>query len=46
MQVIPDTAQWIAAQLGWQQFVPSEIYLPCVNVEFGTYYLSRQLDSV
>jgi soluble lytic murein transglycosylase len=44
MQVIPDTAAWIAAQLGWRSFTPAQIYRPYVNVEFGTYYLHRNLE--
>ena len=44
MQVIPDTADWIATQLGWRSFAPQQIYRPYVNVEFGTYFLHRQLE--
>lgn len=43
MQVIPDTATWIAQQIGWPDFVAADIYKPYVNVKFGTYYLRAAL---
>jgi soluble lytic murein transglycosylase len=43
MQVIPDTASWIATQLGWRNFTAEQIYWPYVNVTFGTYYLQQML---
>ncbi|HEX9114835.1 MAG TPA: transglycosylase SLT domain-containing protein, partial [Anaerolineae bacterium] len=45
MQIIPSTADWIAKQLGRSDFLDHQIYWPYVNVEFGTYYLHRQLQA-
>ncbi len=45
MQIIPDTADWIANRLGRSDFQSDQIYWPYVNVEFGTYYLRQQLDA-
>jgi len=44
MQVIPDTAVWIAGSMGWPDFVPGDIYKPYLNVKFGTYYLDTALE--
>ncbi|RPI98111.1 MAG: hypothetical protein EHM39_08540, partial [Chloroflexi bacterium] len=46
MQIIPDTGQWIAAQLDWPDYQNSDVYRPYVNVAFGTYYLSWVLQQV
>lgn len=45
MQIIPDTAADIAAQLGRTDFTNSDVYRPYINVEFGTYYLRWVLDN-
>lgn len=42
-QVIPSTGQGIAAALGRPPFDAEELYRPAVAIEFGTFYLSRQL---
>ena len=42
-QIIPPTGEWIAARLGWGEFSENDLYLPYVNIHFGTYYLSVQL---
>ncbi len=44
-QVIPDTGRWIALQLRRSDFAPDDLYRPVVGLEFGAYYLSRQLDT-
>ncbi len=41
MQIIGPTAQEIAQDLHYKNFVSSDIYEPKINVEFGTYYLSK-----
>lgn len=46
MQIIPDTGEWIAAQLDWQGYQNSDLYRPHINVRFGTYYLRWVLDFV
>ncbi|MEW6579551.1 MAG: tetratricopeptide repeat protein [Chloroflexota bacterium] len=46
MQIIPDTGQWIALQLGWRDYQNSDVYRPYVNVAFGTYYLRYVMDSL
>jgi soluble lytic murein transglycosylase len=45
MQIMPATGDWIALQLAWTDFVPSQIYRPYVNVRFGAWYLAKQLSS-
>jgi soluble lytic murein transglycosylase len=46
MQIIPDTGQWIADQLGWPDYQNSDVYRPYINVKFGAYYLRFVMDSV
>jgi soluble lytic murein transglycosylase len=42
MQIIPDTGQQIASELGWPPVYEStDLYRPIVSVRFGSYYLSR-----
>ncbi|MDQ7028872.1 MAG: tetratricopeptide repeat protein [Ardenticatenia bacterium] len=43
MQVIPDTGQWIAAQIG-RPFATRDLFRPIISVEFGTYYLAWLLE--
>lgn len=42
-QVIPSTGEGIAEQLGDTNFSTSNLYLPYVNVRYGTYYLASNL---
>jgi soluble lytic murein transglycosylase len=42
-QVIPSTGEGIAQQLGDSTFSPNDLYLPYVNVRYGTYYLASNL---
>jgi soluble lytic murein transglycosylase len=46
MQIIPDTGQWIADQLGWPNYTNSDVYRPYINVKFGAYYLRYVMDSL
>ncbi|MGV2434269.1 MAG UNVERIFIED_CONTAM: lytic transglycosylase domain-containing protein [Anaerolineae bacterium] len=43
MQVIPPTAEYIAQQLGWQNYQHSQLFRPHVGIQFGSYYLQEQL---
>ncbi len=45
MQIIPQTAADIAAQLGRTDFQNNDIYRPYINVEFGIYYFSWVLEN-
>jgi soluble lytic murein transglycosylase len=38
-QIIPDTARWVAGQLGLPESEATRIYRPSVNLHFGAYYL-------
>ena len=43
MQVIPDTGQSIADQLGWPVgYQTADLYRPVVSVRFGAFYLTEQ----
>jgi soluble lytic murein transglycosylase len=42
-QVIPSTGEGIAEQLGDTSFSASDLYLPYVNLRYGTYYLASNL---
>jgi soluble lytic murein transglycosylase len=42
-QIIPTTGDWIAGRLDWSDFSPDDLYLPYVNINFGTFYLGVQL---
>ncbi len=44
-QVIPDTGEWIARRLGWEEFSENDLYFPYVSIHFGAFYLSVQLDT-
>ncbi|HEX8230818.1 MAG TPA: transglycosylase SLT domain-containing protein [Chloroflexia bacterium] len=44
-QVIPSTGEGIAEQLGDTSFSASDLYLPYVNVRYGTYYFASNLPS-
>ena len=38
-QIIPDTGQWIAKQVGHPEYTNDIIYRPVINLRFGAYYL-------
>lgn len=45
MQIIPDTGNQIASELGWPPvYEQIDLYRPIVSVRFGSYYLSRNRD--
>ena len=41
MQLMPETAEWIAGQLGEREFSLQRLYEPEVNIRFGTWYLAQ-----
>ena len=43
MQVIPPTAQYIAEQLGWQDYQHTDLFQPHAGIAFGAYYIDEQL---
>jgi len=44
MQVMPDTGQWIAGQLGLTGFHPDWLFEPALNLRMGAWYLRMLLD--
>lgn len=46
MQIMPDTARWIARRLGIKRFDVQEMRSPATNIKFGTYYLKHVQDSL
>ena len=40
MQIMPDTAKWIALSIGIADFDTDDLYDPNVNIRFGVWYLS------
>ncbi|MDO4636188.1 MAG: transglycosylase SLT domain-containing protein [Lautropia sp.] len=46
MQIMPDTARWVARQLGNTAYRPGQIDDLSTNITFGTYYLKRALDDL
>jgi soluble lytic murein transglycosylase len=40
MQVMPDTGNWIAGELGIREFDPDKLYDPMTNLNVGTWYLA------
>ncbi len=42
-QVIPSTAEYIAAQIGWENYQHSDLFRPYAGVEFGAFFLAEQL---
>ena len=44
MQVMPETAVWIAGQLEDMQFSPSSLQEPLCNIRYGTWYLGSLQD--
>lgn len=43
-QVMPETGQWIAEQLGWEDFQTEDLYKPYLSIRFGAWYLAFQLN--
>jgi soluble lytic murein transglycosylase len=46
MQIMPDTARWIARRLGIKGFEAQDMRTPETNIKFGTYYLKHVQDSL
>lgn len=44
MQILPDTAKFIARRTGGTAFVPSDLATPSVNIRYGSWYLRYLLD--
>jgi len=44
MQLLPSTAEGIAARTGGSRFVASDLYDPEINVRYGAWYLRHLLD--
>ena len=44
MQLLPDTAKGIAIRTGGRRFVVSDLYVPELNVRYGSWYLRHLLD--
>ena len=44
MQVMPDTGQWIASQMGASAFDPDWLFDPELNLRMGAWYLRALLD--
>jgi soluble lytic murein transglycosylase len=44
MQLLPETAQFIADRTGGREYVPADLTDPAVNIRYGTYYLRLLLD--
>jgi len=42
-QVMPETAQHIAEQLGLEAYQTADLFKPKTNVHFGAYYLAQQI---
>lgn len=40
MQIMPDTARWISAQMPYNNFTEDLLFDPEVNIEFGSWYLA------
>jgi soluble lytic murein transglycosylase len=43
-QIMPASARTIASELGYRNISEAELLKPAVNLEFGAYHLSRELD--
>jgi soluble lytic murein transglycosylase len=44
MQLLPDTARGIALRTGGRDFVVDDLYVPELNVRYGSWYLRHLLD--
>lgn len=41
MQIMPETGEWVAEQLGNDDFDVADLYEPEVNIRFGSWYLAH-----
>jgi soluble lytic murein transglycosylase len=46
MQLMPETARWVARQSGMKNFHPSQVNRPEVNAALGTFYLRHVLNKL
>lgn len=46
MQLMPDTARWIARKLGLSHFKAHDAHNPDTNIKFGAYYLRTLMDTL
>jgi soluble lytic murein transglycosylase len=46
MQLMPDTARWIARKLGLSNFKANDAHNPDTNIKFGAYYLRTLMDAL
>ena len=46
MQVMPDTAQWIADEMGMTDYTPDKLSDVRTNIRLGTWYLAYLLKRV
>jgi soluble lytic murein transglycosylase len=46
MQLMPDTARWIARKLGLSHFRAHDAHNPNTNIKFGAYYLRTLMDAL
>ncbi|MBO8127004.1 MAG: lytic transglycosylase domain-containing protein [Firmicutes bacterium] len=44
MQILPETADWIAQMRSESDFSPEHLYLPEVNIDYGCWYLNYLLE--
>jgi len=44
MQLMPETAQWVAGLMGMENFQPEDVWQPAVNIALGSYYLNWLLN--
>jgi soluble lytic murein transglycosylase len=44
-QIIPATGEWIGGRLDWGELGENDLWLPYVNIRFGSWYLSVQLST-
>ena len=45
MQLLPETARWVAEQSGERDFFPDLLYDPEVNIRLGTWYLAYLMEA-
>lgn len=43
MQVMPTTGEYVAERNGFDNFRPSQLWLPYINIQLGAWYINQQL---
>lgn len=41
MQIMPETAVWVAREIGVRDFTPEDLYKPEINLQIGAWYLAH-----